>query len=555
MPWNVLGSAKFSDDHGYWRYDASVRPINGGRVMLLGGTWNDPGFLHVRPPLQHFLSIAQTRSGKGVSLIIPNLLTYAGSVLVVDPKGENAWVTAEHRRRMGQRVYILDPWKEVNRRYGALAGIVEVSARFNPLSILQSDTDDFVEDLAYLADALIISESTDNPYWDNAARELWAGLMAYVVEHPQFREHASLGLARALLMKSEEEFAQTIDAAIELGPGSIAARKLAQFKNALKDDSRALASVMSNARTQTSFLDSETLNTNMDSSDFSFSDLCGANERGIGAATIYLVLPPEKLKTYSRWLRLMISIGIRSVSRGGGAAPGLPVLFMLDEFGTIGKLDAVAQAYGLMAGLGMSVWAFTQDLNQLKVYYPNHWETFIGNSTAITCFGVMDNFTVDYISKMLGTQTVQQPNVSSTGLDETFPTSVTRSTQTMSRPLLYPDEISQLDERYALILGRFAPILVRRICYYRDWDLLHRARPDPGFPCTESVRWTALESYLREMGSVGKLLEMFHYRLVKRGRGWEVRGTNGQPGHTFRDADELWRWTYLLAMDREDTAA
>ena len=89
---------------------------------------------------------------------------------------------------------------------------------------------------------------------------------------------------------------------------------------------------------------------------------------------------------------------------------------MLDEFGTIGKLNAVAQAYGLMAGLGMIIWAFAQDLNQLKRDYPDHWETFIGNSQAMTCFGVMDNFTADYISKLLGTadgrarQTSQPPS-------------------------------------------------------------------------------------------------------------------------------------------------
>ena len=85
---------------------------------------------------------------------------------------------------------------------------------------------------------------------------------------------------------------------------------------------------------------------------------------------------------------------------------------MLDEFGTIGKLNAVAQAYGLMAGLGMIMWTFSQDLNQLKRDYPDHWETFIGNSQAMTCFGVMDNFTAEYVSKMLGTATVEQTNIS-----------------------------------------------------------------------------------------------------------------------------------------------
>ena len=80
----------------------------------------------------------------------------------------------------------------MDRRRGGQESI----AKFNPLSILKPGSDDFVEDLAYLADALIITESTKDPYWDNTARELWAGLMAFVVENPALRAHASLG-ARA----------------------------------------------------------------------------------------------------------------------------------------------------------------------------------------------------------------------------------------------------------------------------------------------------------------------------------------------------------------------
>ena len=140
-------------------------------------------------------------------------------------------------------------------------------------------------------------------------------------------------------------------------PGSIARSKLARFDSASDE----INSVMSTARTQTGFLDSEVLNRNMDESDFCFGDLCGGN------VSVYLVLPPDKLQTYARWLRLMVSIAIRAVARGGSQSPsGLPALFVLDEFGTIGNLNAVAWAYGLMAGLGMILWVFAQDLNQLK---------------------------------------------------------------------------------------------------------------------------------------------------------------------------------------------
>ena len=151
---NLLGSAAWSSDPGYPRY---VRIGNAGAPVegcfLLLGESHVRGNLHIRPPLQHLISIAPTRSGKGVSLIIPNLLTYRGSVLVVDPKGENAWVTAAFRRQaFGQKTVIVDPWGEVNRRYGAMVGAAEPIARFNPLSILDPGSDEYVDNLAYLAD-------------------------------------------------------------------------------------------------------------------------------------------------------------------------------------------------------------------------------------------------------------------------------------------------------------------------------------------------------------------------------------------------------------------
>jgi type IV secretory pathway TraG/TraD family ATPase VirD4 len=243
---------------------------------------------------------------------------------------------------------------------------------------------------------------------------------------------------------------------------------------------------------------------------------------------------------------------------------------MLDEFGTIGKLNAVAQAYGLMAGLGMIMWTFSQDLNQLVRDYPQHWETFIANSQAVTCFGVMDNFTAEYVSKFLGTATIQQENVSTSVSSSKAPlgpgqsiftprtshsTSTSVSVQTMSRSLLNPDEVRNLRQDRCIIMGRFEPILSRRIVYQEDWDFLHRAREDPHFPRTEDVRWRAFERRLGEMGSVARLLKEYGYEVkaLRRGR-WEVSGSAGKPAHTFANENDLWRWTYILVMDNVDSA-
>jgi hypothetical protein len=166
---NLLGSAEWSTDTGHRRYDAIGQdggPLQ-GRFLLLGESREVLGNLHVRAPRQHVLTIAQTRSGKGVSLIIPNLLNYLGAVLVVDPKGENAWLTAPFRSQvLRQKTYIVDPWGEVNRRYGSMsaAGVGPIGdCELQPALDSQARIGRFHRRPAYLADALIITQRHEGP--------------------------------------------------------------------------------------------------------------------------------------------------------------------------------------------------------------------------------------------------------------------------------------------------------------------------------------------------------------------------------------------------------
>lgn len=470
-----------------------------------GDFYRIEGKFFANEPKRHFLSVAPTRSGKGVSLIIPNLLLYRGSAIVIDPKGENAWITAKYRRdKLKQKTIILDPWGEVNRRYGDLAGEQETIARFNPLSILNPASAHYADDIAYLADALIINQGKD-PHWDDSARELVAGLMAYLIEKIG---GATLADVRGYLALPADEIRAIAKDALQFGPESVAARKLGRFSL----DSKEISSIISTALTQTAFLDSATLAENMQASDFSFEDLIN------GQATIYLVLPVDKLQTYGRWLRLLVSIGIRTVARNVRPLP-LPVLFMLDEFGTIGKLSAVSQAYGLMAGLQMVIWAFVQDINQLKRDYPEDWETFIGNSTAIAFFNVMDNTTARYVSEMCGTTTIERISAATAakrdGTDSIFssadPNYMAMADQIFARALIQPAEVRYFTRKYGIMVWGYDPVRFGRLCYHDEPIFLERARIDPHFPemreaqknvaaNREIPNYEAAKTYLKKLG-------------------------------------------------------
>lgn len=478
----------------------------------------------------HFLTVAPTRSGKGVSLIIPNLLYYRGSTVVIDPKGENAWVSLLTRKDiLNQKVFILDPWDEIKRRYGdkmqkhfANWNSPETTL-FNPLSILNPKDSHYSEDLAYIADSLIINSSADDPFFDDSARELVAGLISYLVESGGDR--ATLGALRVLLSKPAVELAEIAKNAQNFGYESPSARKLGRFAMPSKTND----SIISTALTQTAFLDSSMLNHAMQGGQGIFDSLVKE------PTTIYIVLPVDKLQTFGRWLRLLVSIGIRTVARYADKLP-LPVLFMLDEFGTIGKLSAVSQAYGLMAGLNMSVWAFVQDLNQLKHFYPQEWETFIANSQAVSFFNIADQFTAEHFSKMLGTTNIEINNITtsrtnsysqtqssssgsggdgkstsgaSVSVSSQNGTSTSSSTQHIARRLLLPEEIRQAWSGLGFIIGNHNPYIYNKIAYYREPAFYSVCTPDPHF--LESI-----QRYNQLVGDNKKKQELIESEKVRR---------------------------------------
>lgn len=262
---------------------------------------------------RHLLTIASNRSGKGVSSIIPNLLTWPGSLVVIDPKGENAAVTARHRREMGQEVHILDPLGITGLR----------GSRFNPLLWLDPQGKNFVEDANLVADSLHMSQATkEEMFFSNESKAWVAGEIMHIVttEPPATRTLATL---RAHLTHPKDEFDWLLDDMTDNSAAfGLAARAASRLRQ--KAD-RERSGVISTAQAETHFLDSPSMTEVMAASDFDLGQL----KRG--AMTIYLVLPAERLATHGRWLRLMISLCIATLTRDR-MPPRHPVLMVLDEF-------------------------------------------------------------------------------------------------------------------------------------------------------------------------------------------------------------------------------
>jgi type IV secretion system protein VirD4 len=419
----------------------------------------------------NLLTVAPPGAGKGVGVVIPNLLTYPGSVIVTDPKGENYAVTALARRRMGQGVFCLDPFEICDKKN---------RAKLNPLDLLDPNEDDLIDDARTLADSLILrpkSEQGNDKYFNDEAVTLLTGLILYVVcELPEESRH--LGEVRTLLTSPADELAFILNM-MESSPYAhgIIARTASSFKQLPENTS---ASVLSTVKSNTGFLDSPRVVKSLSKSSFDIRDL-----KKRGDISIYLVLPTDKLSSYSRLLRLWISTDIRAILSVQGK-PKYRVLFLLDEMAQLGRMDSLRDAVSIVRGYGATIWTILQDLFQIKALYPNdEWQPFVSSSKVQQYFGVADLETAKYVSEKLGKKTIevesinegQSRNYGQHGGNSTNQ-GITKTQQV--RPLLHSDEIMRMNrnEQIIFIQGQ-DPILANKIEYFKEAYLQKIANSNP----------------------------------------------------------------------------
>ncbi|WP_105386489.1 type IV secretory system conjugative DNA transfer family protein [Neorhizobium alkalisoli] len=438
------------DTHGSARFatDKEVAPLSQADSGLLIGRNGKTGKLMRYDGPAHLLTMAPTRTGKGVGTIIPNLLTADRSVICIDPKGENAKITGRARETFGP-VHVLDPF--------GVTGLP--SAAFNPLDTLDPAGLDVAEDASTLADALVFDEPgmAGEAHWNEEAKALISGLILKIVavESPG-RRH--LGTLREYLTLAPERFAALMKRMQDMDDANGLVARAAN-RHLGKSD-REAAGVLSAAQRHTHFLDSPRMTAVLSRSDFRFADLKRRN------VTVFLVLPPDRLSTYSRWLRLLVSQSLLDMARDP-AKPAVPVLYLLDEFATLGHLSPVERAMGLMAGYGVQLWPILQDVHQLRATYGQRAGTFLSNAGVLQVFGVNDHDSARLVSDLLGQETVVFQTMAR-ALDSEK-SGISYSQHHTARPLLTPDEVRSMPQNIELLfLAGQRPIVAGKLAYYAD---------------------------------------------------------------------------------------
>jgi type IV secretion system protein VirD4 len=404
------------------------------------------------PGQAHLITVAPTGSGKGRDVLVPALLDYEGSCIVIDPKGQLAAITRQQRERMGQRIIVLNP-------FNILPEYLGPSARFNPLATLDPTLDSFGTDCDNIADAIVVHESAgrDN-HWNESAHGLITALIGHLAANTKNPESRTLTAVRTILRKSKLLELQA--RAAQEGNDEMVAEELDAFTDLEAAANKAeLASIISTARTQTKFLATKAIADSLGEAGFRFREL---KEQ---PTTVYLTLPTRYLATCSKWFRLVVASALDDLLR---EETGVPVLVILDEFYQLGRLKVIQNAMSLARGYGVQLWPIMQDLTQLQEHYEKSWETFLSSAEVQMFFAPRENTTAKYVSDLGGEATIKMVTTSS-GTSENEGRSLFESLKGKSegysvsntqRKVFLPHEVRQLgDSRFLMFAEKAGNII------------------------------------------------------------------------------------------------
>jgi type IV secretion system protein VirD4 len=373
---------------------------------------------------RHAILFGPSGSGKFTRLLAVNLLSNClddRSVLVIDPKGEAAAVTAWHRHQLGHDVKILDPFGVVHaavedspaHQEMIEAGLTQ-GVGFEPLDAVTPGTLakpnlNFYDEATKLGDALIRIDADDREkHWSESAQALAVGFLMW----EKLRNGQTANLENVRMMLTNGKLANTVTEIItqadtpELrGMGGAAVTSLlARFLQ----ETNEMAGIRSTADTQTRWMLSQPMGASFTAT--RRIDFRRLKER---LTTIYVVLPAGYLRTHSIWLRLVLVCALQALYRPGG----LPVVALIDEMAALGHLGPLEDAFGLVRGYGAQLVGILQDLPQLKELYNKRWQSFLANVGVVQFFTPNDLETAKWMQDRAGATTAWAMSMSRSGYE------------------------------------------------------------------------------------------------------------------------------------------
>ena len=418
---------------------------------------------------EHVLAFAPTRSGKGVGLVIPTLLTWPHSTVIHDIKGENWQLTAGFRSTFSHCLLFnpADP----------------KSARYNPLLEVRKGEWE-VRDVQNIADILVDPEGAleRRNHWEKTSHALLVGVILHVLYSESEKTLARVASFLSDPSRSIERTLRVMMATNHLGTDKepVVHPVIASVARELLNKSENERSgVLSTAMSFLGLYRDPVVARNTSSCDWRIADLMEAKK----PISLYLVIPPADLSRTKPLVRLILNQIGRRLTESLEGETGIKrrkLLLMLDEFPALGKLDFFETALAFMAGYGIRAYLIAQSLNQIVKAYGED-NAILDNAHVRIAFAANDERTARRISDSLGTATElrAQRNYAGHRLSPWL-AHVMVSRQETARPLLTPGEVMQLPNDEALVLvSGLPPIKAKKLRYYEDVNFKARILPPP----------------------------------------------------------------------------
>ena len=413
---------------------------------------------------EHVLCFAPTRSGKGVGLVVPSLLTWPGSAIVHDIKGENWTLTAGFRARLG-RALLFDPTNTA-------------SAAYNPLLEVRRGEWE-VRDVQNVADVLVDPEGSleRRNHWEKTSHSLLVGAILHVLYAEADKTLAGVA---SFLSDPKRPIETTLKAMMttphlgEAGPHPVVASTARELLN--KSDNER-SGVLSTAMSFLGLYRDPVVAHVTRRCDWRIADLVGDDR----PATLYLVVPPSDISRTKPLIRLVLNqIGRRLTEDLHAKNRWHRMLLMLDEFPALGRLDFFESALAFMAGYGLKAFLIAQSLNQIeKAYGPNN--AILDNCHVRVSFATNDERTAKRVSDALGTATEMKAmrNYAGHRLSPWLGHLMVSRSET-ARPLLTPGEVMQLPPADEIVMvAGLPPIRAKKARYFEDKRFTERVLPPP----------------------------------------------------------------------------
>ena len=418
-----------------------------GRFLIFGGT-------------EHVIVEAPTRSGKGVGLVIPNLLTWQDSIVVLDVKRENFEATAGYRSRHGQQVFLFNPTARDGR-----------SARYNPLSYIdRSNADEVIIELQKIATMLFVAPTRGEPFWTDSAKAGFIGVGAFIAQ--DLAQAFTIGaIYRGMTQGDIRAYykAQLERPDVQLSPSCRSA--LTDFTNGAENT---FAGVVQTITSKLSLW----LNPNVDAataaSDFDLRDLRSKR------ITLYLGVSPDELDRvaplYNLIFQQLIDLNVRTLP---DSSTPLQLLVILDEFARLGRASVIASAFSYVAGYGIRLMPVIQSRSQLRGVYGDHiTDEIIANCGVEIAFTPKELRVANELSERIGF--IGEASISKSYTYDGLTSKRSKSTSEQRRALILPQDLMKFPSHEMLILrGGMSVVRARKIRYYRDWYFASKALPAP----------------------------------------------------------------------------